>query len=98
MFLKLKDIVKKHEEGGDEVATKTIHRMLKFFGIAFSNVINVVDPDAVVLGGGLGNIDLLYTDGVWEVEKNVFNHTLETPFLKPKLGDSAGVFGAALLE
>lgn len=98
IHLKMKDILKKHEEGDDEVATKTIHRMLKFFGIAFSNVINVVDPDAVVLGGGLGNIDLLYTDGVWEVEKNVFNHTLETPFLKPKLGDSAGVFGAALLE
>jgi predicted NBD/HSP70 family sugar kinase len=98
IHLKMKDILKRHEEGDDEVATKTINRMLKFFGIAFSSVINIVDPDAVVLGGGLGNIDLLYTDGVWEVEKNVFNHTLETPFLKPKLGDSAGVFGAALLE
>ncbi len=96
--LRLNDIVKKYHEGEDEIATKTIHRMLKFFGLAFSNVINVIDPDVVVLGGGLGNIDLLYTEGKWEVEKNVFNHTLETPFLKPKLGDSAGVFGAALLD
>jgi fructokinase len=96
--LKMKDIVKKYHEGDDEVATKTIHRLLKFFGIALSNVINIVDPDAIVLGGGLGNIDLLYTEGVWEVEKNVFNSTLETVFLKPKLGDSAGVFGAALLD
>lgn len=96
--LKLKDIVKKYHEGEDEVATKTIHRLLKFFGLALSNVVNIIDPDAIVLGGGLGNIDLLYTEGAWEVEKNVFNHTLETPFLKPKLGDSAGVFGAALLE
>jgi predicted NBD/HSP70 family sugar kinase len=96
--LKMKDIVKKYHEGDDEVATKTIHRLLKFFGIALSNVINIVDPDAIVLGGGLGNIDLLYTEGVWEVEKNVFNNTLETTFLKPKLGDSAGVFGAALLD
>ena len=96
--LKMKDIVKKYHEGDDEIATKTIHRMLKFFGLALSNVINVIDPDAIVLGGGLGNIDLLYTEGKWEVEKNIFNHTLETPFLKPKLGDSAGVFGAALLD
>ena len=95
--LKLHEIVARHKEGNDEVATKTIHRLLSNFGKAFSNIINVLDPDAVVIGGGVGNIDLLYTDGVWEVEKNIFNHTLETPFLKPKLGDSAGVFGAALL-
>jgi fructokinase len=95
---KLKEIVERHKEGNDEVATKTVHRMLSYFGKAFSNIINIVDPDAVVIGGGLGNIDLLYTDGAWEVEKNIFNHTLETPFLRPKLGDSAGVFGAALLE
>ncbi len=95
--LPLEEIIKKYREEEDEIATKTIHRLLKFFGIALSNVINVIDPDAIVIGGGLGNIDLLYTEGVWEVEKNVFNHTLETPFFKPKLGDSAGVFGAALL-
>ncbi|MFT5164906.1 MAG: fructokinase [Saprospiraceae bacterium] len=94
---KLKEIVERHKEGDDEVATKTVHRLLGYFGKAFSNIINIVDPDAVVIGGGVGNIDLLFTDGVWEVEKNIFNHTLETPFLKPKLGDSAGVFGAALL-
>ncbi len=94
---KMKEIVALHKEGKDEVATKTVHRMLSNFGKAFSNIINVVDPDAVVIGGGVGNIDLLYTEGVWEVEKNIFNHTLDTPFLRPKLGDSAGVFGAALL-
>ncbi len=94
---KLKEIIKRHHEGEDEVATKTVHRLLHFFGKSFANIINVVDPDAVVIGGGVGNIDLLYTEGAWEVEKNIFNHTLETPFLKPKLGDSAGVFGAALL-
>lgn len=94
---KLREIVERHKAGNDEVATKTINRLLSNFGKAFSNIINILDPDAVVIGGGVGNIDLLYTDGVWEVEKNIFNHTLETPFLKPKLGDSAGVFGAALL-
>jgi len=50
------------------------------------------------LGGGLGNIDLLYTRGIEEIKKYVFNNgVLNTHFLKPKLGDSAGVFGAAML-
>lgn len=93
----LKEIVTLHLAGNDEVATMTVNRLLQFFGKAMSSVINVLDPDAIVLGGGVGNIDLLYTEGLKEVEKNIFNHQLETPFLKPKLGDSAGVFGAAFL-
>lgn len=94
---KLKNIVADHKAGTDKIATKTVNRLLHFFGKGFANIINTIDPDAVVIGGGVGNIDLLYTDGVWEVEKHIFNHTLDTPFLRPKLGDSAGVFGAALL-
>ena len=95
--LKLKDIVDLHLANKDEVATMTVNRLLHFFGKAMSSVINIVDPDAIVLGGGVGNIGLLYTEGVKEVEKNIFNHQLETHFLKPELGDSAGVFGAAFL-
>ena len=70
---------------------------MHFFGKAMAVVINIVDPDAVVLGGGVGNIDLLYSDGPGEVQKHLFNHRIDTVFLRPKLGDSAGVFGAALL-
>ena len=95
--IKLKEIVALHLANKDEVATMTVKRLLHFFGKAMSSVINIVDPDAIVLGGGVGNIDLLYTEGLKEVEKNIFNHRLETPFLRPKLGDSAGVFGAAFL-
>ncbi|MEL6636703.1 MAG: ROK family protein [Bacteroidota bacterium] len=94
---RLPEIMERYREGADEVAEKTVHRLIEFFGKAMANVINIIDPDVIVLGGGLGNIDLLYTDGVWEVEKHVFNDRLETAFLKPMLGDSAGVFGAALL-
>ena len=95
--MKLKDIVERHKEGGYEAADKTVQRMIHFFGKGIANVINILDPDAIVLGGGVGNVDLLYTAGVEEVKKHVFNHRLDTVFLKPKLGDSAGVFGAALL-
>ena len=95
--LPLKEIIERHHNGADEIATKTVMRLLKNFGIAMGQVINILDPDVIVLGGGLGKIDLLYSDGVWEVEKHVFNTNLGTTFVRPKLGDSAGVFGAALL-
>lgn len=82
---------------GDEAANLTIRRLIKHFGRAIANLVNTIDPDAIVIGGGVGNIDLLYTEGVEEVRKYVFNPTFTTPILKPKLGDSAGVFGAAFL-
>lgn len=95
--LALRDIVTRSKSQDDEAAKLTMERLLHFFGKAMAVVINIVDPDAVVLGGGVGNIDLLYTDGPTEVQKHLFNHRIDTVFLRPKLGDSAGVFGAALL-
>ena len=93
----LQEIVALHKVGTDDVASMTINRLIHYFGKSMASIINILDPDAVILGGGVGNIDLLYTEGVEEVVKNVFNNKLDTPFLKPKLGDSAGVFGAAFL-
>ena len=93
----LKDIVALHAAGKDENATKTINRLTHFFGKAISVVIDIVDPDVVVIGGGVGHIDYLYTAGVNAAREFVFNDGLETIFLKPELGDSAGVFGAAML-
>lgn len=93
----LKEIVDLHASGQDKNATKTINRLTHYFGKAISVVIDIVDPDVVVIGGGVGNIDDLYTNGVKSAEEFVFNNGLETIFLKPELGDSAGVFGAAML-
>ncbi len=95
--LKLPEIAQRATQGEDDLAMETMNRQIHFFGKAIANVVNIIDPDAIVLGGGLGNIERLYTDGVKEVVRYLFNDKLETPFLKPKLGDSAGVFGAALL-
>ena len=81
----------------DPTAQKTMMRLVEYFGLALSVIINILDPDVVVIGGGVGNIDLLYDRGRDSVEKYVFNHTLETPIVRPSLGDSAGVFGAAYL-
>ncbi len=95
--LTLKEIMKNYATGNDPYAQATVQRLLHMFGKALSVVINILDPDVIILGGGVSNIELLYTEGVEEVKKNVFNTRLDTLFLKPKLGDSAGVFGAAML-
>ncbi|NOS62096.1 MAG: ROK family protein [Nitrosarchaeum sp.] len=70
---------------------------LENFGFGLANVIDILDPDVIVLGGGLSNIDFLYTEGKDSVYDKVFSDLVDTPILKNKLGDSAGVFGAALL-
>ncbi|MDH5657966.1 MAG: ROK family protein [Nitrosopumilus sp.] len=67
------------------------------FGFGLANVIDILDPDAIVLGGGLSNIDFLYTDGKESIYSKVFSDIVDTPILKNKLGDSAGVFGACML-
>lgn len=95
---KLKEIVERHRAGIDPIASLTIDRMLEYFGRAISTITNVLDPDAIVLGGGVSSIDELYTEGVERIKKYIFNSgVVHTPILRPKLGDSAGVFGAAML-
>ena len=81
----------------DADAQATIERLHYYFGKAVANVINIVDPDVIIIGGGVGNIDSLYTEGVEAAKPFLFNNTLTTHFAKPLLGDSAGVFGAAFL-
>ena len=81
----------------DPHAAATMERLTAYFGRAIASVINILDPDVVVLGGGVSNIDLLYDEGVRETARHVFNNRLETRIVKNELGDSAGVFGAAML-
>jgi fructokinase len=95
--LKLKEIDRRHREGGDPAATKTIDRLCHFFGKGISVITNLLDPDVIVVGGGVGNIEALYGKGLEELGRFIFNNRVEVPLLKPSLGDSAGVFGAAAL-
>ena len=93
----LRDIVALAESKVDPTAQRTMIRLVEYFGLSLSVVINILDPDVIVIGGGVGNIDLLYDRGIESVKNYIFNHGLETPIVKPSLGDSAGVFGAAFL-
>jgi fructokinase len=81
----------------DDAAGACIDSLLEAFGRGLANVIDILDPTAIVLGGGVSNVDLLYTEGVSRVAHYVFNDELRTPILRHVLGDSAGVIGAALL-
>ena len=67
------------------------------FGSSLANVIDILDPDIIVLGGGVSNIDFLYDDGKYTVYEKVFSDVIATPIVKNELGDSAGVFGACML-
>lgn len=82
---------------GDKQAERLLKVFLQRFGKAMATVINILDPDAIVLGGGLSNIDHLYTTGVKELMLHVFNDELRTRLLRNKHGDSSGVRGAAQL-
>ncbi|MBX2945441.1 MAG: ROK family protein [Cyclobacteriaceae bacterium] len=95
--LKLKEIFSRAQDKADGAAVKTINRLHEMFGKALSVVINILDPDVIVVGGGVGNIPSIYSDGISYLKQNVFNDRLDTPVVKPLLGDSAGVFGAAFL-
>jgi fructokinase len=81
----------------DEKAKQWKKEFLENFGTSLANVIDILDPDVIVLGGGVSNMPFLYDEGKKVVYDKVFSDSIETPILKNSLGDSAGVFGACLL-
>jgi predicted NBD/HSP70 family sugar kinase len=81
----------------DDQAIASLNRYEKRLARALAHIINILDPHAIVLGGGLSNIKRLYEAvpqfwGEW-----VFSDSVRTKLLPPKHGDSSGVRGAAWL-
>jgi fructokinase len=83
---------------GEPAAAAALSRYVDVFGRALANLIAILDPEVIVLGGGLSNLDDLYGRGRDAVARYVFNDELRTPIVRNALGDSAGVLGAALLS
>ena len=81
----------------DERAKLWKKEFLENFGTSLANVIDILDPDIIILGGGVSNIPFLYDKGKKAVYEKVFSDSIETPILKNSLGDSAGVFGACMI-
>lgn len=82
---------------GDMAAQDTLDRHLNRLARALSGVVNILDPDVIVLGGGLSNLDHLYQGLPGAMKPYVFSDTFQTPIVRNALGDSAGVIGAAWL-
>lgn len=90
----MKDIVEGYRTSEPSCVT-IFESFLEDFGRCLGGLISILDPDAVVIGGGLSNIPELYTIGYDRIKKYAFHADVKTPVLQNKLGDSAGVFGAA---
>lgn len=81
----------------DPVATAALQRYHGHYARALASVINILDPDVIVLGGGLSNIDSLYETALEGLNQHVFSDTMLTRVVKNRHGDSSGVRGAAWL-
>jgi fructokinase len=82
---------------GDAAAEQCVRRYEDRMARALASVINVLDPDVIVLGGGLSNIDRLYENVPLLWARYVFSDTVTTRLVKAAHGDSSGVRGAAWL-
>jgi fructokinase len=82
---------------GDAAAEATLNRYEQRLAKALAHLIDILDPDAVVLGGGLSNLDRLYTNVQPLIARHAFSDAIATPVVKNRWGDSGGVRGAAWL-
>lgn len=82
---------------GDAQALATMARFYERLAVALATVVNVLDPDIVVLGGGLSNIEPLCDELRTRLAAHVFSDALTTAIVRNRHGDSSGVRGAAWL-
>jgi len=92
--LTVEEIVEGYQNN-DKPCMEIMNQFFEDFGRAVGGMISILDPDIVVLGGGLSNITALYDKGIKLSRQYAYHPSIETPIVKNKLGDSAGVFGAA---
>ena len=90
-------IIQKNANEGDEKSLEFIYQYLDYLARGLSQVINIVDPGVIVLGGGVSNMKQIYDNINSKLKKYVFSDTVNTKVLKNKFGDSSGVRGAASL-
>lgn len=84
-------------EGGDMAARATLARHANRLGRACASVVNLIDPDVIVLGGGLSNIPGLAEKAAEAMRAHVFSDDIVTRIVPNQHGDSSGVRGAAWL-
>ena len=93
--LDAREIARRAAEG-DVAARRCLEQYEDRLARALASIINVLDPDVIVLGGGLSNIERLYDEVPRRWGDYVFSDTVVTPLRRARHGDSSGVRGAAL--
>jgi len=84
-------------EKGDKTAQASLQRYEERLAKSLASIINIIDPDVIVLGGGMSNIQRLYNNVPKLWNEYVFSDHVNTKLVPPKHGDSSGVRGAAWL-
>ena len=84
-------------ESNHPIAVKCVTQYIDQLARSLATVINILDPDVIVFGGGLSNIDSLYSSVPLQLEHYIFSNTVNTKLIKAQHGDSSGVRGAAWL-
>lgn len=82
---------------GDSRALAAYQRYARRLARGLALMINILDPDVIVLGGGMSNVESLYADLPELIAPNVFSDHWQTPIVRARHGDSSGVRGAAAL-
>jgi len=95
--LALAEIARRSANGTDLACHATISRLIERLALSLADVVNLLDPDCIVLGGGVSNIDALYEALPPLVTRYSFTDVWTTPIVRAEHGDSSGVFGAAML-
>ena len=96
LLIPTREIVARAEDG-DTRALSTMDRYVERLGRALATVINVIDPDVVVFGGGMSNLPNLADRAQEAIKPHVFTESVSTRILLNEHGDSSGVRGAAWL-
>jgi len=91
-----KDLVALAQQG-DQAAKESLQYYEERLAKSLASIINVIDPDVIVLGGGMSNIQSLYENVPKLWGEYVFSDQINTKLVQPKHGDSSGVRGAACL-
>lgn len=89
--------VAEHASQGDAQASAALDRYLDRLARALSNVINLLDPDVIVVGGGLSRIDAIYSALPARLPAYVYSDRVDTEIVRAQHGDASGVRGAAWL-
>ncbi len=94
--LDAKDIAAQAQDG-HKPALDTFNRFLSRLARSLAQMVNIIDPDAIILGGGLSNIDMIYKQLPQIMQPYIFADHFKPRLLKPKFGDASGARGAAHL-